>query len=63
MFCHTPSWINNLANHFPSKALFLTYRSWTPSPPWSFGRQTTLHLVNRYFFFSLSHCQKNLDRK
>jgi hypothetical protein len=27
MFCHTPSWINNLANHFPSKALFLTYRS------------------------------------
>jgi hypothetical protein len=49
--CHTPSSVNNLTSHFPSKAPFLTSRSWTTSPPCSFGRQMTLHLVNMYFFF------------
>jgi hypothetical protein len=34
----------------------LTSRSWTPSPSWSLGRQTTLHFTSRYFFFSLSPC-------
>jgi hypothetical protein len=49
--CQTPSSVNNLASHFPSKALFLNSRSWTPSPPWSLGRQMTLHFINQYFFF------------
>jgi hypothetical protein len=40
----------------------LTSRSWIPSPPWSLGEHTTLHLANQYFFFSLSPCQKNLDQ-
>jgi hypothetical protein len=51
-----------LNSHFPSRAVFLTSRSWIPSPPWSLGEHTTLHLANQYFFFSLSPCQKNLDR-
>ena len=61
--CQTPSSVSNIESHLPSKALFLTWRSWMPSPPWSLGRQSTLHLANRYLRFSLSPCQKNLDRK
>jgi hypothetical protein len=52
-FCHTPSSVNHLASHFPSKALYLTYRSWSPSSPWSLGPQITLHLVKWYFFHYL----------
>jgi hypothetical protein len=63
MFYRIPSSVSSLNSHFPRRAVFLTDRSWIPSPPWSLGQQTTLHLVNRYFFFSLSPCQKNLDRK
>ena len=58
--CHTPSSVSNLNNHLPRRALFLTSRSWMPNPPWSLGRQTTLHLASRYFFLSLSPCQKIL---
>jgi hypothetical protein len=47
--CQIPSSVNNLTSHFPSKAMLLTSRSWSPSPPWSFTRQMTLHFVNRYF--------------
>jgi hypothetical protein len=39
--CHTPSSVKNLANHLPSSALFLTSKSWIPSPHWSLGRHTT----------------------
>ena len=49
--CQTPSLVNSLNNHFPSRALFLISRLWIPSPPWSLGRQTTFHLANLYFFF------------
>jgi hypothetical protein len=47
----------------PSSALFLTSKSWIPSPPWSLGWHTTFHVLNRYFFFSLSPCQQNVNRK
>jgi hypothetical protein len=62
--CQTPSSVRSLKNHLPCRAEFLTSRSWTPSPPppWSLGRQTALYLTSWYFFFSLSPCQKNLDR-
>jgi hypothetical protein len=52
--------INNPKSHFPSRAVFFTSRSWIPSPPWSFGRNATLHLASLYFF---SPYQNNLDRK
>jgi hypothetical protein len=60
--CHTPSSVRSLKSHLPSRVEFLTSRLWNPSPPWSLGRQTTLHLTSQYFFFSLFPCQKNLDR-
>jgi hypothetical protein len=49
--CQTLSSVNNRKSHFPRRAVFLTSRSWIPSPPWSFGRQTILHLASLYFCF------------
>jgi hypothetical protein len=59
--CQIPSSVNNLKSHFPRRDVFLISRSWIPSPPWSFGWHTALHLASLYFFFSLSPCQGNLD--
>jgi hypothetical protein len=42
--CQIPSSVSNLKSHLPSRAVFLTSRSWIPSPSWSLGVQTTLHL-------------------
>jgi hypothetical protein len=50
---HMPSSVSNLNSHLPSRAVFLTSRLWIPSPSWSLGEHTTLHLANLYFFFSL----------
>ena len=61
MVCHTPSWVRSLYNHLPSNAVFLTFKSCMPNPPYSLGRQTTFHLVNRYFFFSLSPAKRILS--
>jgi hypothetical protein len=46
-----PSLISSLKSHLPRRDDFLTWRSWTPSPPWSLGLQTILHLTSRYLFF------------
>ena len=61
--CHTPSSVKSLNSHLLRSAVFFASRSWIPSPHWSFGRHSTLHLASLYFFFSLSPCQKNLDLK
>jgi hypothetical protein len=58
-----PSSVRSLKSHLPRSAVFLISRSWIPSPPWSLGWQATLNLAGRYLFFSLSRCQRNLDRK
>ena len=53
---------DNLYNHLLRRHLFLTSRFSIPRPPWSFGLQMISHLASRYFLFSSSLCQKNLDR-
>lgn len=63
MVYQTPSSERSLNNHLPRSAVFLTFKSFMPSPPYSFGRQITFHLASRCFFFTSSPCQKNLERK
>jgi hypothetical protein len=44
--CQIPSSVSNLKSHSPSRVVFLTSGSWIPSPSWSLGLQTTLHLAS-----------------
>jgi hypothetical protein len=51
--CHTPSPLINLKSHLLRRHLLWISKFKTPNPPWSFGVQTTSHLVNLYFFLWL----------
>jgi hypothetical protein len=55
--CMTPSLVSSLKNHLPRRAEFLTWRSWTPNPPDPCVYKPHSNF-SRYFFFSLSPCQK-----
>jgi len=61
--CQTPSPLIHLKSHLLRRHLLETSKFKTPNPPWSFGVQTTFHLVNLYFFLWSSLCQKNSDLK
>jgi hypothetical protein len=53
--CRTPSPVNNLQSQFPRRVVFLTSRSWIPSPPWSFGDKP--HSTwSVYTFFTITLC-------
>ena len=60
---HIPSCsTDNLYNHLLIRHLFLISRFSMPRPPSFLGLQMISHLAKRYFFFTSSDCQKNLDR-
>jgi hypothetical protein len=66
LFCnrcwrHTPYSLSILNSHLLNKHLFLISRNLIPGPCSSFERQIIFHLVNRYFLFVWSLCQKKHD--